>query len=377
LLLDQDRGRARRVAGRVLRGLMGAAGEILVVGLGPAGARAAGEAARRGRSVIAVDRRRQAGLPVQCAEFVPAMIGQEVPGLGRAVIRQRIRAMATFVEDQAPDLQDDFPGHMIDRDAFDRALVTVAARAGADCRFGVQVEALAKDGTVMLSDGATIRPRLIVGADGPRSQVGRAIGQVNRELVETRQITVPLREPHEATDIFLSAEIPGGYGWLFPKGEMANLGVGVVPAERRRLKPQLDRLHARLVDLGRVGRSVRGHTGGPIPVGGMLHPVGKLGRVPVLLAGDAAGLTNPVTGAGISAAVTSGGLAGDAAADWLAGDAGALVDYAEELEALFGAALARAVRRRREILQHHETGEAPSPAALRRGWIAYPEYWAA
>ena len=102
-----------------------------------------------------------------------------------------------------------------------------------------------------------------------------------------------------------------------------------------------------------------------------------LGTRPVLLAGDAAGLTHPITGAGIPAAVISGTLAGDAAAAWLGGDTHAADDYADELDALFGASLARAVAHRRELLAGHAAGTPPGPAALRRAWIAYPEYWAA
>jgi geranylgeranyl reductase family protein len=356
--------------------MAGRSPDILVVGLGPAGSRAAAAAAEAGRSVLAVDRRRTAGHPVQCAEFVPAMIGQELRDI-ESVIRQRIRAMATFVEDRSPDIRDNFPGHMIDRAAFDRSLVEAARRAGVDCRFGAQVESFGRHGTARLSDGREIRPRLIVGADGPRSAVGRATGRVNAELVETRQVTVPLNRPHEATDIFLSAAIPGGYGWLFPKGAVANLGVGVIPAAKDRLKPLLEDLHRRLVEEGRLGTEILGHTGGAIPAGGLLEPRCRLGEVPVLLAGDAAGLANPVTGAGIGAAVVSGGLAGRAAADWLGGAAGALDDYAEEIEDLFNDALDRAVRRRRELLRCYESGPGPDAAALRRGWVAYPEYWAA
>lgn len=350
--------------------------DILVVGLGPAGSPAAAAAAQCGLSVMAVDRRREPGHPVQCAEFVPAMIGQELGALN-AVSRQRIRAMTTFVEDEAPDIRPDFPGHMVDRCAFDQALVEQAVRAGAACRFGVQVNTLNKDGTAQLSDGSEITPGLIIGADGPRSVVGRAIGAVNTELVETRQMSVALKAPHDATDIFLSAQIPGGYGWLFPKGDVANLGVGVAPAEKRRLKPLLSDLHRRLVAQGRVSAEPLGYTGGPIPVGGMIEMQGRLGDVPVLLAGDAAGLTNPVTGAGIYSAVVSGSLAGRAAADGLSGDAGALEDYVTEVSDLFKAALDRAVARRRELLGSYGTPPGPSPSALRRGWIAYPEYWAA
>jgi geranylgeranyl reductase family protein len=344
--------------------------DVLVLGLGPAGAAAAAEAARRGARVIAVDRKREAGRPVQCAEFVPAIVGIDVGDLA-ASTRQRIHAMLTFVEGDAPDLKENFPGHMLDRAEFDAGLVARAVAAGAVCRFGAGVRRIHSDGVAELAGGRRVLAEVLVGADGPRSAAGRAIGQVNAELVETRQITVPLVRPHAATDIYLSADIPGGYGWMFPKGEVANLGAGVDPPFKRRLKDIVARLHASLVESGQVGSRVLGLTGGLIPVGGMLKPAGALGDTLVLLAGDAAGLTNPVTGAGIAAAVHSGRLAGQAAAARLAGDRAAGEAYEEELDDVFRAALDRAVRRRRELAARR----SPDKAALRRGWIAYPEYW--
>jgi flavin-dependent dehydrogenase len=289
-------------------------------------------------------------------------------------VRQPIAAMMTFVEDGPPDLTQPFPGRMLDRAAFDTALVGDAIEAGARCRFAASVRAVRADGRVELADGASILARVIVGADGPRSIVGRAIGRVNASLVETRQVSVPLVRPHDATDIFLSGAIPGGYGWLFPKGAIANLGAGVAPAYKDRLKTIVETLHDSLVAQGRVGREVLQRTGGPIPVGGMLDPCATLGETRVLLAGDAAGLANPVTGAGIAAAVYSGGLAGEAAAAIVAGRAGAATDYADELRAVLGPALERALARRRELAQAQRVGTADA-AALRRGWIAYPEYW--
>lgn len=345
--------------------------DVLVAGLGPAGARAAATAAALGARVLAVDRKRRPGLPVQCAEFVPALLGVEVEGLSECVC-QPIDSMETFVEGEAPDRTRPFPGRMLDRAAFDARLVEVARRAGAQCRFGVALSSMNRDGSVTLADGARIESRVVIGVDGPRSAIGRAIGQVNRSLVETRQVTVPLLDAHAATDIFLSAAIPAGYGWLFPKGGVANLGAGVDPAHKASLKAIVARLHQSLADEGRVGREVLARTGGAIPVGGPLVPRGRLGETAVLLAGDAAGLANPITGAGIAAAVQSGALAGEAAALALDGHESALEDYEIELDALFGASLARALYRREELLR---AGARPSPAALRRAWIAYPEYW--
>jgi digeranylgeranylglycerophospholipid reductase len=352
-----------------------AAPDVLVVGLGPAGSFAAAEAAAAGARVVALERRAEPGRPVQCAEFVPALLDQEVAGLA-SVTAQTVGRMQTFVAAEAADETPRFPGRMIDRAAFDRLLAERAAAAGARCRYGTGVRSIEADGTVRCSDGASFRPRVLIGADGPRSRIGAAIGRVNRALVETRQVTVPLRGAHDATDIFLHADYVGGYGWLFPKGTTANLGIGAAAAARPRLKPLLEALRARLESEGRIGDGATCLTGGAIPVGGRLAASGAIGGVPVLLAGDAAGLTNPVTGAGIAAAVISGRLAGRAAALWLASRPGAPAEYEEEIGDIFDGALFRAARRRRAVLAAYDRG-GPDAAALRAGWIAYPQYWAA
>ena len=73
-----------------------AACDILVVGAGPAGSAAALAAAQAGARVVMVDRRRVIGVPVQCAEYIPAMLLRDVPACSPAVV-QSVRAMRTFV----------------------------------------------------------------------------------------------------------------------------------------------------------------------------------------------------------------------------------------------------------------------------------------
>jgi flavin-dependent dehydrogenase len=304
------------------------------------------------------------------------MIERDVSGLA-AVIAQSIGRMMTFTEHERPEETPDFAGRMIDRAGFDRMLAQQAAARGANCVYGTALRRIDSDGVLHLSNGDAYRPRIVIGADGPCSRIGAAIGQINDQMVDARQLTVPLARPHDATDIFLRADYRGGYGWLFPKGAAANVGIGVSIPERRRLKPLLAALHAELVAAGRVGRAPSRLTGGLIPVGGRLRSTGNIGSAAVLLAGDAAGLTNPVTGAGIAAAVQSGTLAGQAAAAWLGGHAAALEDYEEELGDLFDSALSRARRRRAEVLAHYANGGRPDAHALRTGWIASPRYWAA
>lgn len=350
--------------------------DVLVVGLGPAGASAAAAAARAGARVLAIDRRATPGLPVQCAEFVPAALAAETPAVARAEL-QRIVAMETMIGPGDPLRTRDFHGAMVDRAEFDATLVAAARRAGARIETGIALRAVAAGGEAVLSDGRRIAARVAIGADGPRSTLGRLCGHINRDLAEARQITVPLLAGHDATDIFLAPEIVGGYGWLFPRGSEANLGLGVAHHARARLKPLLAALHAELVRQGRVGRTARRLTGGALPVGGPVGPLGRVGALPVLLAGDAAGLTHPITGAGIAAGCLSGRMAGEAAAEMAAGRAGAAEDYAEDLADLFGGALALALRRRAELMAHHGPGRQPGPSALRRAWIAFPEYRAA
>ncbi|MEJ2379189.1 MAG: FAD-dependent monooxygenase, partial [Pseudolabrys sp.] len=256
--------------------------DVLVVGLGPAGSRAAEAAARAGLSVIALEKRGEPGSPVQCAEFVPSMIERDVPAVGEATA-QMVERMLTFVEDdEHAEETPEFRGRMIDRGKFDRMLAQNAADAGADCRYGVKVLAIDGDGTVHVSGGDSFKPKVLIGADGPRSRVGAAIGSVNRDLVEARQIALPLVLPHDATDIFLSADYRGGYGWLFPKGAVANVGLGVVvdgaledgKSTRRGLKEMLLALVQRLAHARRIGTNGWALTGGAIPVGGRLKSIG-------------------------------------------------------------------------------------------------------
>jgi len=349
--------------------------DVLVVGLGPAGSRAAATAAAAGLGVVALERRTTAGAPVQCAEFVPRLIEHDVPNV-RKVTEQKVTRMLTFVGAQQSEVTDHFHGLMIDRSAFDRMLAHEAAWNGAECRYGETVMSVAVDGTVTTSTGTWLRPRVLIGADGPYSRVGMAIGKIIRDLVDTRQVTAPLVLPHDATDIFLSPDYHGGYAWLFPKGAVANIGLGVAVESRRSLKPMLAALCEKLADERRIGTKTFALTGGAIPVGGRLRSVGRLGRTAVLLAGDAAGLTNPVTGAGIASAVQSGALAGRAASDFLGVSAGAIDDYEEELGDIFDGALNRALRRRRDVLACYADGGRPDACALSDGWIASPHYWA-
>lgn len=345
--------------------------DVLVVGLGPAGSAAAWAAARAGLAVLAIDRKRRLGEPVQCAEFLPRPLAAYTAGPGVRV--QGIAAMKSVLPSGAAE-RSRFEGVMVDRAEFDRALAQRAEAAGARIETGTRLAGLEGDAARLraASRAVAIAWRVLIAADGPHSAVARRLGLPALETVQTRQYTVPLARPSAETEIWLSDAYPGGYGWLFPRGNRANLGLG---ADRRLapdLKTPLERLHAHLVQAGRVGRAIVFRTGGAIPVGGLRHRL-AVGRI--LFAGDAAGLTHPITGAGIAAAVQSGELAGETAAAWLGGRATALADYEDELREQYGPSLERALARRAWLAQHWRKRAANDDAVQRRGWIAFPEYF--
>ena len=216
---------------------------------------------------------------MQCAEFVPSLIEHDVPGV-RTVTEQKVARMLTFVGARQPEVTEHFHGLMIDRSAFDRMLAHEAAWNGAECRYGETVLSVDVDGTVTTSAGDQLAA---AGADWRRRSAlaGRrgdwADQSRSGRYTASHRATIL---PHDATDIFLSPDYRGGYGWLFPKGAVANVGLGVTFEARRFLKPMLAALCEKLANERRIGTRTFDLTGGAIPVGGRLRSVGHLGRPP-------------------------------------------------------------------------------------------------
>ena len=352
--------------------------DVLIVGLGPAGGAAAAGCARAGLNVLAIDKRQRIGEPVQCAEFIPLPLARYAQADGVAV--QRIGGMKTFLPSGAVHAAA-LMGMTIDRAAFDRGLVAEAQCAGATVR--CETHLLHLDASLhraRIKAGAAeydIGYRILIAADGPHSTVAKCLRLPPLAIARTRQYTVPLHAAYADTDIWLGDDFPGGYAWLFPKGTVANIGVGVDPrfaADLPDLKTQLARVHARAVARGIVGEKVLRRTGGAIPIGGLR---GALVQDRTLFVGDAAGLTHPISGAGIAAAVISGERAAKAAIEFIHdGDAAAFARFEEDIREQFAHTLARAVARRAQLAGVWRTPAARTDAPMRRGWIAFPEYFA-
>jgi digeranylgeranylglycerophospholipid reductase len=347
--------------------------DVLVVGAGPAGSSAALAAAREGARVVVVDRRRVIGVPVQCAEYIPAMLLNEVP-VDRDVLVQPIRAMKTLLAGCRPD-EMPAPGYTIRRDLFDQRLAVSAERAGARMLLATAAVERRDAQTVALKDKAgrrlLLKAKIIIGADGPRSTVAKWAGVAHRNLIPAVQARVALAQPMDATEVYLEPEFHAGYGWLFPKGREANAGLGfkplpdAVPSPARLLKLFLERLKTD----GKIKGSAISYQAGWIPV----EPVRTAVIGNILLAGDAAGHAHPITGAGIFSAVLCGRMAGKWATRAVREhDLDRLQGYEDEWRDLFGETLARAGRRRRFM----EANWARFDEIIRSSWIAYRDYYA-
>lgn len=337
--------------------------DVLVVGGGPAGACAARAAALAGAKVLLVEAKRRGGALPHCAEFVPQLLGLEVEIPQRARV-QAVQGMETHLAGQAVFTPG--PGWVLDRQVFDMALMEDAAQAGAEVWVNCRLLGR-QEGRWLLARGGqrlALRAGAMVAADGAASASARLAGWPRQALMPGLQVTVPLAQPLERTLVFLAPEYVGGYAWLFPKGRVANLGLGCRATARPRLL--LETLRQRLLDQGLIRPGVLALAGGAIPVGG---PRQEWVREGVILAGDAAGLTHAVSGAGIPQAAFSGGEAGRAAMALAAGQAGAGDGYAQALTLRYRRYLTRGLKARQRLAREWR-GEDFS-GLMRATWPAW------
>jgi geranylgeranyl reductase family protein len=317
--------------------------------------------ATRHRTLV-IEKRAAIGDRVVCGEYVP------LPFLGLAdvppaAVAARVDRLRTFLGEDCVERR--WPGAILDRGLWEQCLYEEARGKGVDFWFGCRARALFGDTLTAEHSGSRlqVRGRFFVGADGPRSAVGRSIGATNRRFLPGFQYRVPAAQNLCATEVYMNERYQGGYGWLFPRGHVANVGIGAhgLKSPWRHLDVFVDRLHRQ----GKVGSTVLERVGGPIPVGGLLD---RISSGCTVLVGDAAGLTNPMTGAGIHQAYWSGRLAGRTARSYLEGDTEAAERYDRQVRKYWEPQLARD-RQRRGLME--DRWDEDFEEAVRKTWIAF------
>ncbi len=326
--------------------------DVLVVGAGPAGSVAACEACRSDPAldVVLLERDRAVGAPVRCAEGVGDAGLREFadPTDAPWVARKITRVIFLAPDDTEVKVAERDVGWILDRTRFDAHLAAQASAAGAELLVGTEASGMVRDpdGRWVVSVrgsgcSTTYRARVVIGADGVETMVGRWAGLDTRvparDMESCAQYVVQgIEFDPDAIYLQFGENIaPGGYAWIFPKSEgVANVGLGVVAlkADGRNARQYLDSWIAR-----RYPRGARtGYTIGGVIVHTTIKQTYADG---VLVAGDAAHMINPLSGGGIVNAMKAGRLAGrTAAAAICEGDTSArrLAQYHEAWMKLLG-----------------------------------------
>jgi geranylgeranyl reductase family protein len=289
--------------------------DVIVIGAGPAGASAAYVAARAGLRVALIDRKtfpreKLCGglITGRARRHYAEIFGHEMPfdpQDRKTTVDFRYRGQPVGLIEDAPVLCATMRWDM------DAMLCGHAMAAGAQDFTGQAVAEIDCDARrVTLKDGAILQYEVLIGADGVNSQVARALfGQpFDRQRIGFG-LEIEARGAHlnRAGPIRIDlAAAQWGYGWVFPKRCSTTVGVGGLLSENADMKQAMSAYCEML-----------GIDAADLHVKGQFLPFGDFRKMPgqgaVLLAGDAAGLVDPITGEGIGYAMQSGQLAAKAA----------------------------------------------------------------
>jgi geranylgeranyl reductase family protein len=360
--------------------------DVIVVGGGPAGALAALALARRGVDVLVLDKKR---FPRDkpCGGGIRHGVYRRFPDLA-----DHLRATVAIHEIRRVQMESP-SGHSVGaageaplyltlrRTELDAALLDRARSEGArvvEAARATDVERAAAGVVVRCVDGRAYAARLVVGADGVNSVVARAAGLTTGFAEESLAIDTmeetPLAElaVAEPDMMYVAYGYKGypGYGYVFPKRDCVDAGVGfLLPFFKRTLGGAPYTHHARFLDEVAARGVVRGRSNPDnfkayrLPLGG---PLGRTYADGILVCGDAGGFVNAYTGEGIYYAMVTGRHAGEVAAEALAaGDTSAarLAGYQARWRAEIGEELADSVRIQRRLFANPALADAIIQAA--------------
>ena len=340
--------------------------DVVVIGAGPAGSIAARTIAQSGLTVLLLEKRQEIGSPVRCGEAVGKETTEKFIPLDPKWIAAEIDtfSVANAQGDTVvmPPMEHTL---VLERKIFDRELAHLAARAGAEVMVKARVTSLIKNARVegvrvnVQGKPYEVRSKIVIGADGTESQSPRWAGL--KSIPQLKDYYSAAQ--YLMTDIDVDPRIcqyhigwslaPGGYGWVFPKGnKTANVGL-VMSVDPKETKSAIDYLNEFVAQ--RFPRSsILAQVVGGIPITNVLPQMVTDGYMCV---GDAAHQSDPLTAGGITNGMHGGLFAGQVAVEAInANDVSArfLQKYEKLWDAEFGKVYRRLHRIRHAVLKMPE-----------------------
>lgn len=319
--------------------------DVIVVGMGPAGASTAHELSRAGLSVLGLEKQTHPRYKV-CGGALSARIDHILPHDYKEVVEESVhRLQFSYSPEESYFVESPEPfAFMVMRSRFDKWLMTRAQQSGTEVHEDEAVKTLRPlpDGVEVTTTKGKYCGRVVVGADGAMSVVAQQLftgrGLRNIPALESEIFGVSeIREPALSQNPGLKLAVISlnaakkGYGWIFPKRDGLSIGVGEFVRGESRPKRSFQQFSEEEPSL--AGLTIPAPVGHPIPVynrypgvkgnkwnGGLVHDRS-------VLVGDAGHLVDPLLGEGILYAVRSGQLAGASIVKYLQGEQGTLEDY--------------------------------------------------
>jgi digeranylgeranylglycerophospholipid reductase len=292
--------------------------DIAVIGAGPAGSTAARAAALPGRRVCLFERNARPGYPVRCGEGIGHRSFIAHAGSRMEWTKNRItRSVMVSPSGTRVTLGDIGENYILDRKKMDGELAAEAVKTGAELFLSTPiVEVIRTDGGYECrSPDRSWCASIVIIADGVESRAARFLGWNTAldpsDIEPCAFCRVTSASIDQKTCVFFvgSAVAPGGYAWIFPRGDgEANVGAGIIGTRSGpgRAKEYL----LKFLEKELPGAPVKDLHCGGVPVARYLRPLVRGGA---LLAGDAARQVNCISGAGIHYSLFAGRLAGETA----------------------------------------------------------------
>ncbi len=318
--------------------------DCVIVGAGPAGGSAAYHLAKKGRSVLIVDR---AKLPryKPCGGGVAPVVQEWFDFDFSPAISLKVKQNAFTWKggDRVEfDLTEDRTIWMVRRDKFDYFLVQQALTQGAQLQDQTQVTGIEfkQDCWQLKTEGEPLTGRYLIAADGARGSLSKWLGFKKRKMTSIGALEAEIPVPNSTlhTPHFEFGMVSKGYLWNFPKADGYSLGIATLRNHRRQDFKGILSDYTQQFNVDLSQGSLCGH---PIY---LWDGDQKLHTQNAILAGEAACVVDPFTAEGIRPSMLSGVKAADAIDGALAGDINALAQYTEVMSAEWGSEMIWAKR---------------------------------